>query len=358
MDRAEMEGQKVIYKQGSKVQGVDPSSQAVSLASGERLEYENLLLATGAEPALPPIPGLQETPFHVLRTIEDALKLHKAAQEARSAIVMGGGLIGMHAAENLASGGLEVTIVEALSQVLPGYFDEQAAGLIQKVFAEKGVKIFTDSAVTQVAASDGGCNVSLGSGADISADLLVVATGVKPRIAYLAKSEIAVDNGILVNDTMRTSVEHIWAAGDVAQAQSFFDSSMVVQGTLPTAVEQGRTAGLDMIGDPALNPDPGGIPMNTYKFFGHRSFSVGLANVPQSSEDLEVDQMFFPSSLNYQKLVYQNNRLVGVSCINTMLDPGIMYQLVRRGVDLSEVRKNFAASPLDIGRLLMSRIWC
>ena len=75
-------------------------------------------------------------------------------------------------------------------------------------------------------------------------------------------------------------------------------------------------------------------------------------------EDMEVDQIFLPSSLKYHKLVYQNNRLVGVSCINSMLDPGIMYQLVRRRVDLSEVRRNFAASPLDIGRLLMSRIRC
>ncbi len=356
-DKTSLDRYKVIFKQGAKVVGVNPDSRSVSLESGESLEYENLLLATGAEPALPPITGLQETPFHVLRTMEDAEHMCKAAKKAGSAIVLGAGLIGMHAAENLAKGGLQVTVVEMLPQVLPGYFDDQAAGLIQKIFAEQGLNILTESTVTNVAASNGGCAVSLKSGEKLRADLVVVATGVKPRIAYLAESDVEKDDGILVNDTMRTSASHIWAAGDVAQARSFFDSPKAVHATMPTAVEQGKTAGLDMSGDPALKQYPGGIPMNTYKFFDHRSFSIGLANIPQSGEDMEVDQMFLPTSMQYQKLVYQNDRLVGVSSINTMLDPGIMYQLIQRRVDLSEVKKSFAAAPLEMGRLLMSRIW-
>ena len=135
-DKTSLGRYKVIFKQGAKVVGVNPDSRSVSLESGESLEYENLLLATGAEPALPPITGLQETPFHVLRTMEDAEHMCKAAKKAGSAIVLGAGLIGMHAAENLAKRGLQVTVVEMLPQVLPGYFDDQAAGLIQKIFAE------------------------------------------------------------------------------------------------------------------------------------------------------------------------------------------------------------------------------
>ncbi|MBW2608872.1 MAG: FAD-dependent oxidoreductase [Deltaproteobacteria bacterium] len=357
MDKAALDRYGVAFMQGKKLVGVDPASRSVSLESGESLEYENLLLVTGAEPSLPPIPGLKEAPFHVLRTMEDVLRLRKAVQNAESAIVMGAGLIGMHAAENLFKEGLQVIVVEALPQVLPGYFDDQAAGLIRKAFTEQGLNIFTESMVTHVSSSNGDCDVTLESGKKLSADLIMVATGVKPRMAYLDKSGIEVDNGILVDDTMKTSMSHIWAAGDVAQARSFFDSEKNVHANLPTAIEQGRIAGLDMSGDPALRPYPGGIPMNTYKFFDHRSFSIGLANISQSEKDIEVDQLFHPTSMQYQRLIYTNDCLVGVSSINTMLDPGIMYQLIQRRVDLGEVKKAFAASPLETGRILMSKIW-
>jgi phenylglyoxylate dehydrogenase epsilon subunit len=358
MNQNDLDTYRITFKRGAKVVKVDPLSHTVALQSGENFEYEKLLLATGADPAIPPIPGLKNAPFHVLRTIKHANQLRQAAQTATSAIILGAGLIGMHAAESLAKAGLRVSIVEALSYVLPGYFDAQAAGLIQKIFSEQGINILTGSAVTQIASSNGACALSLESGLDLSADLLVVATGVKPRVSYVSSSKIEVDHGILVNETMRTGANDIWAAGDVAQAKSFFDPTKMVQGTLPTAVEQGRTAGLDMVGDPVLKPYPGGIPMNTYKFFGHRSFSIGLAGDAETCKDLEVDLTFLPSSQQYQKLVYEGNKLVGVSCINSQLDPGIMYQLIKRQVDLTEIKKGFSSAPREMGRLLMSRIWC
>ena len=349
---------RIDFRRGAKVVHVEPSSHTLTLQSGETLEFEKLLLATGAEPSLPPIPGLQSAPYRVLRTLNHAKQLHQAARTAKSAIVLGAGLIGMHAAENLAKAGLRVTLVEVLPHVLPGYFDSQAAQLIEKIFSEQGVNILTGSTVTGIASSNDACALSLESGLDLSADLLVIATGVKPRISYLSDSTIEVNQGIRVNGTMRTSAKDIWAAGDVAQVGSFFDPSKFVQGTLPAAVEQGRTAGLDMVGDPALKPYPGGIPMNIYKFFGHRSFSIGAIEDTESSEHTEVDLMSLPASQQYQKLVYRENRLVGISCINSVLDPGIMYQLIKRQVDLGDIKKGFSTAPRETGRLLMSRIWC
>ena len=358
MEQNDLDAYGITFRRGAKVVKVDPLSHTVGLQSGQSLEYEKLLLATGADPAIPSIPGLKNAPFHILRTLEHANQLRQAAQTATSAVILGAGLIGMHAAESLAKAGLRVSVVEALPYVLPGYFDAQAAGLIQKIFSEQGINILTGSAVTRIASSNGACALSLESGLDLSADLLVVATGVRPRVSYISSSKIQVDQGILVNETMRTSANDIWAAGDVAQAKSFFDPTKVVQGTLPTAVEQGRTAGLDMVGDPTLKPYPGGIPMNTYKFFGHRSFSIGLAGDGETRKDLEVDLTFLPSSQQYQKLIYEGNRLIGISCINSLLDPGIMYQLIKRQVDLTEIKKGFSSAPREMGRLLMSRIWC
>jgi phenylglyoxylate dehydrogenase epsilon subunit len=347
----------VTFGRDAKVVSVAPEARIVKLESGESIQYEKLLLATGARPMLPPISGLEGAPYHVLRTLDDAIGLHRAAQKAKSAIVLGAGLIGMHAAENLAKRGRRVTVVEAMSHILPGYFDEQAADLVQRVFSDNGVKILTGSAVTHAGGSDGGCNVSLDTGEEISADLLMVATGVKCNIDYLAESGVEVDEGVLVDETMRTSAEGIWAAGDVAQAQSFFGEGKRVNAILPNAVEQGRIAGRDMVGDKAVKPFLGGLSMNTYRFMGHNAFSVGMSQVPEPDEGYEVEQVSHPKSLQYQKLIFKEGRLVGASGINANMDPGIMLQLIGRKVDLEEVKTQFVASPVDAGRILMSSLW-
>jgi phenylglyoxylate dehydrogenase epsilon subunit len=345
---------RVSFKPGARVVAVNASKHRVALASGESIGYEKLLLATGAEPKLPPVEGLQDISYHVLRTIEDATKLRIALGGARSAVVLGGGLIGLHAAENLAAGGMEVTVVEALPRLLAGYFDEEAAGLIRKAFVDKGVKVLTGERVTGAAKERRGCLLTLASGKNISGDLLVIATGVRPRTDYLAASGVEVDEGILVDERMRTSAEDIWAAGDVAQAVSFFDATKRVNAILPSAVEQGRIAGMDMVEDPWLKPFEGAIPLNSYRFFGHRAFSVGV--VPDA-EGIEVEKVFLPEGCTYRKLVFKDDRLVGAQGINSGLDPGLMHQLILRRVYLGEVKARFCANPLESGRVLMTSIW-
>lgn len=345
------------FLRGETVTAVEPSSRLVTLASGKTLEYEKLLLATGASPSLPGIEGLPETGHHVLRTLDSALALRDDVRLDGSAVVLGGGLIGMHGAENLRKGGMKVSVVEALPQVLPGYFDNQAAGMIQQVFAEEGITVLTGKTVERVARSNGHTDVYLDSGDRLTADVILVSTGVQPRIGLLSGSDVKTDRGILVDEYLRTSVSGIWAAGDAAQAPGFFDSARVVNATLPDAVEQGRIAGMDMASDPALKPYVGGMARNTYKFFGHRAFSVGLNRVSESGRGIEESKVVLPTSLGYQRLLFQDNRLVGASGINSGLDPGIMYELIRRKLDLEEMKKRLADAPVDTSRLIMSKIW-
>jgi len=358
-DEAALDRLGVTFRRAAKVVALDPRAQSVRLDAGETLGFEKVLLATGAAPVIPPIEGLEETPFHVLRTLEDALSLRQAIGKTDQAVVLGAGLVGMHAAENLAKGGVDVTVVEALPQVLPGYFDQEAAALIQKVFAEEGVRILTGAKVTRVDEIEGKASPSLtlAGGETITAGLLLVSAGVKPRTAYLKGSGVDTDEGILVDERMRTNLPGIWAAGDVAQAKGFFGSGKRVNATLPSAAEQGRIAGMDMVGDPAVKTYAGGMALNTYKFFGHRAFAVGLSTVPRSGDGFEVDQVLLPTSLRYEKLVFKDDRLVGAAGIDSDLDPGIMHQLIRRGVDLGAVKPRFAAAPLETSRYLMSVMW-
>ncbi len=114
---------------------------------------------------------------------------------------------------------------------------------------------------------------------------------------------------------------------------------------------------MDMAADPAVKPYPGSSGLNTFNFFGNHAFSLGRATIAESSDTLEVNTMFLPSSRQYQKLVFEDNRLVGVSAINAELDPGILRELIQRKVDLSAVKEQFTANPLATGRLLMTKLW-
>jgi phenylglyoxylate dehydrogenase epsilon subunit len=171
---------------------------------------------------------------------------------------------------------------------------------------------------------------------------------------YLKGSGVEVDQGILVDERMRTSVSGIWAAGDVAQARGFFESSKILNATLPNAVEQGRIAGMDMVEDLALKVHQGAVALNTYRFFGHRAFSVGRI---RAGEGCEVEKVVVPEGFKYQKLVFKGDQLVGASGINSDLDPGIMLQLIRRKTYLGDVKDRFCASPVDISRVMMTSMW-
>ncbi|CAA7625976.1 NADH-dependent phenylglyoxylate dehydrogenase subunit epsilon [Magnetospirillum sp. LM-5] len=342
-----------VYAPGQAAQSLDTKARVVTLADGVQWRYERLLIATGAAPAIPPIPGLQSVPFHVLRTLDDAVTLRTRMGLARRAVVLGAGLVGLHAAETLAEAGLAVSVIEMKTQVLPGYIDAKASARIEAAFASHGIKLLLGRTATQVAALDGGVGVTTDDGRAIEGDMLLVATGVRSCTEWLAGSGIEIDRGVLVDDRMRTSAPDVWAAGDVAQGLDFASGERQVLGIIPTAVEQGRIAGFDMAGDAKQKPWVGGLPVNTYRFFGRPAVSVGqAAAVGDGFEVVEQEQ-----PRTYRRIVLADNRLVGIITVDDPFDAGIMGELIRRRVDLGAVKESFLADPTQVGRRLMSEMW-
>ena len=352
-NEAYFEEQKVNYVRGAGLSSLAPERNVARLESGEEVAYAKLLVATGARPAIPPVEGLAQVRYHVLRTLDDALKLRRALPGARRATVLGGGLIGMHAAENLAEAGAEVTIVEAQPQVLPGYFGAEAASLIERAFARKGVHVYAGSIAVRAAPAASGCTLAVSGRGTLAADLLLVAAGVVPATGFLDGSGIEIDRGVLVDECMRTNVANIWAAGDVAQAKGFYGSEKVLNGILPEAVEQGRIAGMARAEDPALKRYPGGVPINTYTFFGQQALSVGADMAPGGGVEVAKRN----GDDRYLKIVLRDGRLQGIFGVNVPFDPGIMWELILRRTDVSAVKSRFLESPRETARVLMSRIW-
>jgi phenylglyoxylate dehydrogenase epsilon subunit len=345
---------RVALKRGTALKALHAERNTAELADGSEIAYEKILLATGASPAIPPIPGIDQVSYHVLRTLDDATRLNAAMKASKQAVVMGAGLVGMHAAENLVKAGAKVTIVEMAKQLTDGYFDTTAAQLIEKAFTDNGATILTGSRVVKLAPSAAGATLTLENGTTLDADLLLVATGVRPNMDYLAGCKVEHDRGILVGDTMQTNVENVWSAGDCAQARGFYSDARVMNAILPDATEQGRIAGMAMAGDPGLKRYPGGVPLNTYHFFGRHAISVGSSRAPEGAE---VVTRFDAASGRYLKVIFVEGRLFGIYGVNEFFDGGVMCQLILRRVDLSAVKDRFVANPLAVGRELMSKLW-
>ncbi|HRP95429.1 MAG TPA: FAD-dependent oxidoreductase [Rhodocyclaceae bacterium] len=353
-DDAFFDQQRVSYRRGTALAALHAGRNVAELADGSEIAYEKVLLATGATPVVPPIPGIDQVPYHVLRTLEDAKGLRAAMAQAKQAVVLGAGLVGMHAAENLVKAGANVTIVEMSAQLTSGYFDETAADLIERAFSDHGAKILTNSRVVGLAPLAAGARLTLENGTTLDADLLLVATGVRPELDYLNGSGVATDRGILVDDTMRTSVDNVWAAGDCAQARGFFTGTPIMNAILPDATVQGRVAGMAMAGDPGIKPYDGGVPLNTYHFFGRHAISVGSSAVPDGAEERT---RFDAETGRYLKAIFQDGRLTGIFGVNEFFDGGVMAQLIMRRTDLSEVKDRLFERPLAVGRELMSQMW-
>lgn len=202
---------------GQKAVGVDFARKEVELASGERLGYNKLLLATGGRPFFPPITGLDKENVFSFHSLNDALGIQKVlAKGAKNAVVLGGGVIGLMAAEVLSKKGLSVCVVELADRVLAPVVDETASAMVENSFEKRGVKIFKNTTIEEVHGGEQVESVSLKDGTVLPCDLLIVGVGVVPRVELVEGTEIKINRGIVVNKRMQTSVPDVYACGDCA----------------------------------------------------------------------------------------------------------------------------------------------
>lgn len=336
------------FLRGRSVSRIDTGKGEVTYDCGEREAYDTLLIATGSEPALPPIPGLDDSRVLQLRTLSDAKEVMAGIEGNKTAIILGAGLIGMHAAQSFQEKQVKARVVETLSRVLPAYFDAEASAIIRRVCERHGVEFFTDRRATGVSWKGKGVEVSLSGGEVIAADLLLVATGVRPRTSFLVGSGIAVDGGILVDSEMRTNIPNVFAAGDVACAKGFLTGSNGLNPILPNAAEQGKIAGSTMAGKKAVYD--GWLPMNTFTFFGHLALSVGKAMPAGGDEVLAIKD---DPEGTYRRLIVKDGRLLGAAFVDTDLNGGVIQYLIRKRVNIGACTESLARSPRETSLRLM-----
>lgn len=314
---------------GATVRGIDAGAEQVILADGRKVRYRKLLVGTGSVCVTPAIRGLDTITPHYLWTLDDAKRMKAAAQAAHTAIVIGGGFIGMLIAEALRKLKLRLTIVEMTPQLLPQLLDVEGGKRFRQAVQDEGVTLRLGARVDAVARKNGRVAVTLAGGTTLLTDLVAVAAGVKPNVSCVAGGPCKVGTGILTDECLRTNCANIYAAGDVAEAPDFLSPDRAIHAIWPAAVDQGRVAGAAMAG--ARVTYPGSLGMNVVELFG-----VTLAQVGRFKEDPtdDVELLGAGRASAYRKVVVgRNGQLVGAMYLGEaqgVAEMGVLQGLIKR----------------------------
>jgi len=270
--------QRILLRRQARVEGIDAAAARVNVAGGEAIPYDELLLAVGARPFVPPFPGADLPAVTTLRRMDDALDLKRRAASAGRFVVVGGGLLGLEQAASLAGGGRAVTVVEAAPWLLPRQVDATGGAVLQAILERRGVSFRLGAGVEAIEPGDGGAvRVALKGGERLPADLVVVSAGVRPDTALARETGLAIGKGITVDDAFRTSAPGIRAAGDCAEHRTG------LYGFWSASGDQGKVAGAAMAGAAAAYA--GSVRQTTLKVSDVAVFSIGNLAAPFAREE-------------------------------------------------------------------------
>lgn len=252
---------------GRKVASVDTSARKVTDEFGGVYPYDRLLIATGSRPFVPPIEGIDKDGVFTLRSITDAQKIRRFSEHVERTVVIGGGLLGLENAFSLQQLGKTVTVVEFAPWLLPRQLDQAGGQHLQRLLEAKGLEFLLNAQVEKIVGGSRVEGVQLKDGRFVPCGAVLVSAGVRGDMDFLKGTPIATNRGVIVDDRMRTNVEGVWAAGDVAEHRG------LTYGLWTVAREQGQVAGADMAGQPTHYE--GSLPSSLLKITGINVFSMG-----------------------------------------------------------------------------------
>lgn len=323
------------------------------------LQYDRLLIATGASPIRPPIPGLEGSGVFTLRTWDDALDIASAAQGASQAVVLGAGRIGMKSAFALRHLGLSVTVVELLDRIVPQQLDAQSAAIFAEAVANAGIQTILGHTLAQVNRRDGKViSTSLDDGSELKADLVVIGVGVRPNLDLAASGGLPCTisqglrtaQGLQVDAHLSTSAPDVYAAGDVVETSDILTGKPIVSGIWTNAVNMGRVAGDHMAGGDATYKGAFSL-LNAMELGGLPVISVG--DIHRSPGD-GVEVFSERRGSNYRKLVFEGNRLIGLVMVGNIEGAGVYQTLIREQADVSALRRELLGPRFHYGHYVLT----
>ncbi|WP_322923803.1 nitrite reductase large subunit NirB [Paenibacillus campi] len=311
---------------GTTVTAIDPQQQIVIADNGLHIPYDKVIIATGSSSLILPIPGHDKQGVVGFRDIADCQHMLEAAAHYRKAAVIGGGLLGLEAAKGLASLGMDVTVVHLMNDLMERQLDSIAASMLKKELETHGIRFRMGAQTSALLGGERVEKLLFKDGSELAADFVVMAAGIRPNIAVARASGIETGRGIIVNDDMQTSLEHVYAVGECVEHRG------ICYGLVAPLFEQALVLARHICGL-ETKPYEGSTVSTKLKISGVDVFSAGsfIENEQQSVITARDDW-----KKTYKKIILDNNRIVGAVLFGDINDAAKLQKLIRQQAPMTD----------------------
>lgn len=324
---------------GRNVASITLDRQVVALDDGQELPFDKLVLAAGASPVVPPIPGVGKENVFSVRAIDDANLILGLAKPGARCVCIGGGILGLETTGALARRGTDVALIENQGWLLPRQLNEKAGRLLEQHVTGLGIRLHCRANAAEIRGDEQAQGVRLQDGGILPADIVIIATGVRPNTEVARRAGLAVNRGVVVDDYLTTSHPNVLAAGDLTEHRG------TVYGLWGVSQFQGTIAGLNAIG---RRTQFGGVPpSNVLKVLDIDLFSIGVVE-PEGVGCEIVDQ---EQEGKYVRFVFRDNRLIGAILLGDVGPAAVIKKAIDTPVDLGELLKQQPSAIEIVGEL-------
>ncbi|HEY8026031.1 MAG TPA: FAD-dependent oxidoreductase [Burkholderiaceae bacterium] len=318
----------IVLHAGDPVESIDRRRRIVRSRSGVEVRYDRLLLATGSKPFIIPVPGHQLPGVIAFRDIQDVETMMAAARNHRHAVVIGGGLLGLEAANGLLRQGMDVTIVHVCDSLMERQLDKPAAVLLKKALERKGLRFMLEANTSEIVGTERVTAVRFKDGSEIPADLVVMAVGVRPNIELAQRARLHCERAIVVDDTLQTYDPRIYAVGECVQHR------MATFGLVAPIWDQARVCGAHLAGL-GHRRYVQQATATKLKVTGVDLYSAGDFIGAEGTEDLVLRD---PRRGIYKRLVLKDNQIVGAVLYGDVKDGPWYFELIQNQTDITSLR--------------------
>ena len=324
---------------GDAVMEINRVKKVVVTETGKQLAYDRLLIATGSNPFIIPVPGAEKDGVIGFRDIHDVETMLDAARNYKKAVVIGGGLLGLEAANGLMKQGMEVTVVHLLDALMERQLDKPASDMLKLSLEEKGMRFMMDAQTAEITGDKRVRGVKFADGSEVGADLVVMAVGIRPNKSLAEEAGIYCERGVVVNDTMQSYDPKIYAVGECVQHRN------ECYGLVAPLFEQAKVAAnhLAQLGSTRYL---GSMTSTKLKVTGIDLFSAGDFNEADGDETLVMQDA---SSGVYKKLVIRDDKIKGAVLFGDTMDGTWYFQLMRDETNIADFRRTIMFGQHDLG---------
>lgn len=317
---------------GESVERIDRAARTVTTSAGRRVDYDTLVLATGSWPIALPISGASLPGVMQFRDIADIGSMIAACQSGGRAVVIGGGLLGLEAAEGLRRRGMTVTVVHLMPWLMERQLDQAGGAMLQAVLERRGLGVLLAVQAEAILGEGRVRAVRLKDGRELPADLVVMAVGIRPRIELAQAAGLACGRGVLVDDAMLTSDPAIHAIGECAEHRGR------CYGLVEPVWQQAAICARRIAGDGSAGY-AGSVEATSLKVGGIELYSAGAPPGAAGNEEIVLRDH---DRGVYRKLAVRDGRLVGAMLLGDAMDGHWYGELIRAGADITRIRRNLA----------------